>query len=291
MTTEQAEKPKIARKVGRPKSATPAAGARVSSTGERGGIQSLERAAAILDAVAENRNGVTLAELSTQVGLHTSTAFHLIKTLVNLGFLTQSLETKKYRVGAHLFALAAGALDENALLALATPILERLSADTGEAAHLAVRSQHEITVVARTEATGMLQLSGRTGATRPAHATGIGKLLFAYMPEAERERALQSLTLRPFTKHTIVDLKKLRTELDEIANTGLAHDRCEFDADVRCIAVPVYDFAGRCAGAMGISGPVWRLSDEVMEANAKILRKAAAELSAQLGYRGEAAHQ
>ncbi|AXS39294.1 IclR family transcriptional regulator [Breoghania sp. L-A4] len=224
--------------------------------------------------------------MSVRLGLHTSTAFHLIRTLVNLGFLSQSAETKKYSIGAHLFALAAGALDESALLALATPVLEMLSEETGEASHLAVRAHHEITVVARTEATGMLQLSGRAGATRPAHATAIGKLLFAFMQPEERERALASLNLRAFTPHTITDLDALRRELDEIARTGLAHDRREFDADVRCIAVPVRDFTGRCAGAIGISGPVWRLSDTVIEAHASVLRRCAETLSVQLGFRG-----
>lgn len=284
MTTQEADKPKVARKPGRPRSA-PANGVERAG-GERGGIQSLERAASLLDAVAEHPEGISLADLSVKVGLHTSTAFHLIKTLVNLGFLSQSAESKKYRIGAHLFALAAGALDESTLLALASPILERLSAETGEASHLAVLSHHEVTVVARTQGPGLLQLAARPGATRPAHATGIGKLLLAFMPEAERGRVIGAPPLKAYTPYTITDPEALSRELDEIAGTGLAHDRREFDADVRCIAVPVYDFAGRCAGALGISGPHWRLSDEVMAAHARVLRKAADDLSAQLGYRG-----
>jgi len=232
---------------------------------ERGGIQSLARAAAILDAVAQHPDGITLAELSAAVGLHTSTAFHLIKTLVNLGFLALVPNSKRYRIGGRIFALAAGALDENALLALATPILEHLSAETGEAAHLAVRSKHEIVVIARTAATGLLQLSGRTGATRPAHATAIGTRL---------------------TAQTITDRRTLRREIDEVRRRGVAYDNCELDDDVRCVAVPVRDFADRCMGAMGISGSVWRLSEQTMEAKTRQLQRAADELSAQLGYGG-----
>ena len=86
-------------------------------------------------------------------------------------------------MGSRIFALAAGALNDNTLLALATPLLERLSAETGDAAHLAVRSRHEIIVIARTAASGLLQLAGHPGATRPAHATAIGKLLLAAMPD------------------------------------------------------------------------------------------------------------
>jgi IclR family acetate operon transcriptional repressor len=259
-----------------------AATARRAATGESGKIQSLMRAAAILDAVVRQPEGITLAQLSAAVGLRNSTAFHLIQTLVNLGFLTQ-LADRRYRIGSRLFALAAGALDENTLLSLATPILERLSATTGHASHLAVRCQQEIVVIARMAATGLLQLAGRPGATRPPHATAIGKMLLAAMAPEDFAKLADVLPLPAFTPNTITDRGMLAREIEAVRRAGIAHDRCELDTDVRCIAVPVHDFAGRCVAAMGISGPAWRLSPEAAEEKTGQLRAAAAELSAQLG--------
>ena len=100
---------------------------------ERGGIQSIERAFAILEEIARHRDGIGLAELSKRVGLHSSTAFHLIRTMVQLGYLSQPPESKKYRVGRRLFTLAAGALDDVELVRIATPVLEKLSLETSEA--------------------------------------------------------------------------------------------------------------------------------------------------------------
>jgi IclR family acetate operon transcriptional repressor len=257
---------------------------RRAASGESGRIQSLNRAAAILDAVARRPEGISLAQISAEVGLHNSTAFHLIQTLVNLDFLTQGPDNRQYRMGSRIFALAAGALNDNTLLALATPLLERLSAETGDAAHLAVRSRHEIIVIARTAASGLLQLAGPTGATRPAHATAIGKLLLSAMPDADLDRVLGALPLPRLTPNTITDLPALRRELDEVRRTGIAHDNCELDAEVRCIAVAVHDFAGRCVAAMGISGPVWRMSAEALEPKSRQLSAAAAALSAQIGF-------
>jgi len=254
-----------------------------AQSGERGGIQSLQRAAAILDAVAARPGGIGLAELSAQVGLHSSTAFHLIKTLVGLGFLAQDAGTKRYSIGTRLFALAAGALDDNALLSLGTPILERLSAATGEAAHLAVRSHHEIILIARTAATGMLQLSERAGIVRPPHATAIGKMLLSFLAEDDLDRLLTKIELASYTPNTITDPAALKRELAEIRKRGIAHDRCELDVHVRCVAVPVLDFCGRCVAAIGISGPVWRMSDAAVEARLPPLKAAADELSRTLG--------
>src|SRR5437879_3006416 len=98
----------------------------------RGGIQSLGRAFAILEEVARHREGIGLAELSKRVRLHNSTAFHLVKTMVSLGYIRQEKDTKRYRVGRPLFALAASALDELEMVNLATPVLQDLSPETGE---------------------------------------------------------------------------------------------------------------------------------------------------------------
>ena len=256
----------------------------IATSRERGGIQSLQRAAAILDAVAGSPEGIGVTDLSARVGLHPSTAFHLAKTLVNLGFLSQDAESKRYRLGSRLVVLAAGALDESLLLSLATPILERLSAETSYAAHLAVRSNHQIIVVARTAATGLLQLSYRVGATRPAHATAIGKMLLSAVPSDELARLLDRLPRPRLTDNTITDRQALLREIEKIRRQGVAYDDCELDVDVRCVAVAVQDFAGRCAGAMGLSGPAWRLTPKRMETVLRKLRIAAAELSRQLGY-------
>jgi DNA-binding IclR family transcriptional regulator len=255
---------------------------RAAATGGSGKIQSLMRAAAILEAVARQPEGISLAQLASVVDLRNSTAFHLVQTLVNLGFLTQ-LADRRYRIGTRLFTLAAGALDENTMLAAATPILERLSAETGYASHLAVRSKQEIVVIARTAATGLLQLAGHPGATRPAHATAIGKMLLAAMPPEDFARLLEKLPLPSFTAKTITDSKSLASEIETVRRAGIAHDRCELDPDVHCIAMPVYDFAGRCVAAIGISAPAWRLIPEAVEEKTAQLRAAAAELSMQLG--------
>jgi len=251
---------------------------------ERGGIQSVERAAAILEAVAGRRDGIGLGELSAETGLHTSTAFHLIKTLTRLGFLVQVSENKRYRIGSRIFGLAAGARDENMLLALGTPILERLSSKTGQAAHLAIRSKQDIIVIARTEASGLLQLAGRSGATRPAHATAIGKVLLAAMSPDEFDRLILDLPLPRLTAQTLTDPKALRRQVEEVRRNGIAYDDRELDNDVRCAAVPVHDFSGRCIAAVGYSGPAWRLTAEFMEEKTQVLLAAATELSALLGY-------
>ena len=100
-------------------------------------VQSLERAFSILEAIAGSSQPMSLADLSRSTGLHTSTAFHLIKTLIVLGYVVQD-EAKRYRIGPRLFMQAAGAFNEVELVNLAMPHLKRLAKETGETTHLAI---------------------------------------------------------------------------------------------------------------------------------------------------------
>ncbi len=251
----------------------------------RGGIQSLERAAALLDAVAAaGPDGITAAALAERTGLNASTAFHLIKMLESLGFLARPGESKRYLIGSRLFGLAAGAMGQTALLTLGTPVLERLSQQTGETAHLAVRSQAAIIVIARTAATGLLQLSDQVGVARPAHATAIGKVLLAQASAEELNRLLPLLRLERFTDATITSVGALRDELRAVRVAGEAHDRGELDPEVRCVAAPVWDFSGRCVAALGFSGPVWRMGPEAIPEKVRLMHAAARGLSAALGH-------
>ena len=218
------------------------------------------------------------------MGLHNSTTFHLVKTMVQLGYVSQLADSRKYRIGRRMFTLAAGALDEIELVNVATPVLEKLTAATGEYSHFAIRSGEQIVVVAKTAGSGIFQMVDRTGAVRPAHATALGKVLLAALSPVQLERYMKTCDLRPYTAKTLVERDALLREVDEVRRKSLAFDDGEFDAEARCVAVPVRDFTGRVAGAIGISGPMWRLSLQALQEKSKFVREAAVDLSAELGF-------
>lgn len=248
-----------------------------------GGVQSLGRAFSILEEVARHREGIGLAELSKLVGLHNSTTFHLAKTLVSLGYLRQEKDNKRYRVGRPLFALAASALDEIEMVNVATPVLEDLSRETGESGHFAVRMGDAVVVIARTSGPGAFQLTDRVGVVRPAHCTALGKIILASLRPEQLKRFIDRAELKPSTPKSITDAGVLTREIAEVQRTGVAFDDGEFNPEVRCVAVPVTDFTGKVIGALGISGPIWRLSNQALHASAQVVQAAANRLSAEFG--------
>lgn len=256
---------------------------------QRVGVQSLGRAFAILEAVARHREGISLAELTKLVGLHNSTTFHLAKTMVSLGYLRQEKDSKRYRIGRPLFALAASALDEIEMVNLATPVLEELSRETSESSHFAVRMGDAVVVIARTGGPGAFQLADRVGVVRPAHCTALGKVILASLSDDQLKHFLDRVELKPSTEKSITDVRTLLYQIAEVRRTGVANDEGEFNLEVRCVAVPVRDFTGQVAGAIGISGPMWRPTRRAQQAKVKALQAAAKRLSTAFGARLAAA--
>lgn len=249
-------------------------------------VQSLERAFGLLEAIAVAEEPPSLAELSRATGLHTSTAFHLVRTLIVLGYVRQD-EAKRYRVGPRLFMQAAGAFTENELVNLAMPHLRRLADDTGETAHLGVRADAGIAVIAKVEARSTVRTSERLGIIRPAHCTAIGKVLLAALPPEELDALLHAGSLAAFTANTRTDPGRVKAECAAVSASGLAVDDMEFNAELRCVAAPVRNFTQQTVAALGISGPIWRVTPEALEHLGPRVTKAAEALSRDLGGRPE----
>jgi DNA-binding IclR family transcriptional regulator len=248
-------------------------------------VQSIARAFRILETIADHSDGISHADLSKAVGLHASTAFHLIRTMLALGYLRQDPDTKRYHIARRVFLLAARVSDEVNLVNAALPVMRDLAESMGETAHLGVLSREGAITVAKSEGTSTFRVSERLGVLRPAHCTAIGKALLASLPKAELDDFLARIELKEFTPRTIVDPARLRRELDRVRETGYAADDAEFNGELRCTAAIVRDFSGRGIAALGISGPTWRIKTDDLARIGRKVAAAADRLSAELGFR------
>lgn len=166
---------------------------------------------------------------------------------------------------------------------MATPVLDDLARDTGESSHFAARMSDAVVVMARTPGPGAFQLADRVGVVRPAYCTALGKVILAALRPDQLDRYIERIELKSMTAKTITDPQRLRREIEEVRRAGIAFDDGEFDNEVRCAAMPVRDFSGQVVGAIGISGPVWRLSIQALQSHARILGEAARHLSEAFG--------
>jgi DNA-binding IclR family transcriptional regulator len=246
-------------------------------------VQSIERGFALVDIIAQSGNGLTLAEISKRIGLHNSTTFHLLRTLCVIGCIKQDPD-KRYRIGAYTYGLAAGAQTEANLVADALPHLERLATETGETTHIAVTSNDSVVILARYEGSSSVRFSERVGTLRPAYCTAIGKVLLTQLPDEKLKEYLERTTFEKFTENTVSSQEKFWTEIEAARQTGAAYDDREFNSEIRCIAAPVRNYTGKIVAALGLSGPVWRLTLQQVPKATDLVKSAANRLAHDLGF-------
>lgn len=247
-------------------------------------VKSAERVLEIFELLKNYPEGLTAKQISTELGYAGSSTFELVKTLEEHGYLIMT-ESKRYSLGAKLIQLGAYAATYLDLNKIAAPILRDLMNDVQESVFMAQLSGNEIVYIAIVDSFRSITTNARLGGRKPIYCTGLGKAFLAFMPEKEREKILDGLTLEPITKHTVTDKTELRARLEQFKKQGYAVDDEEIEVGLWCAAAPVYNSAGQIEAAISISGPSNRMKEK-REHIVTSLQHAARALSRQLGYTG-----
>lgn len=249
-------------------------------------IRVLDRAVQILTLLSDGRPR-TLTEISEEIGFSNSTTFRLLVTLANHHLVERDPKDGRYRLGLRCLELARAYHDSSDLRRIALPELEKLRDETGETVHLAVLDEMEVVYLEKLHGHHAIGLmSSRVGARLPAYCTGLGKALLAYANPEEVRNHFAQRGLHPFTSETITNITALMNHLEQVRSSGYALDRGEHEAEVRCVAAPIFDADGKVIAAISVSGPASRM--DPIEANHALIERtlqAAQTISAKLGYR------
>jgi DNA-binding IclR family transcriptional regulator len=246
-------------------------------------IQAIERAVSILNAFSPEDPELGVTELAERLGLHKSTVHRFMVNLDAAGLVERNPRTGRYRLGLRIFELGGLVMQQMNLWDEALPFLEGLVHDTGETGHLAVLDGGEAIYIERVEARRALRVPSAIGRGYPAHATNLGKVLLADLSRERVEAIVAERGLAAYTPHTITDLPRLEAELERIRALGYAVDNEEYDEGLRCIGAPVRDHSGHVVAALGIGGPVTRITPNRVDPLAELVMTAARGPSRRLG--------
>jgi DNA-binding IclR family transcriptional regulator len=237
-------------------------------------VQSVERAFAILEALAGRTAGVTT--LAARLDLPKSTVARLLATLQGLGAV-ERVDGARWRIGPGVAALAAGASAERGLAALVRPELVSLVADLGEDAGLALPDGYDVHYIDQVEAENPVQVRDWTGTRAPMHVTPSGLVLLAEWP-ADAIAGYLRRDLERLTPATVVAPARLRARLAEVRERGCAWGLQEFAEGINSVAAPVRDARGQAIAAIHAHGPAYRFPPRGGEARiaARIVAAAAA---------------
>lgn len=202
-------------------------------------VRSVDRAARIVTALAEDPHPIGIVALAGRVGLSPGSVHRILATLVTLGWVEQNSRTSKYRLGNRLLGIGATGLIANPVVQDGIAFLARLAERSGHDALLSTLVGMRTVHLSRVAGADTRRSEFEPGLSQPAHAMADGKLLLAYLPDAELQYLLGLEELVRFTPNTIVDRGALQSELATIRERGYAVDRGERFADGFGVAVPV----------------------------------------------------
>jgi IclR family acetate operon transcriptional repressor len=250
-----------------------------------GAPKALVKGIALIDLVVANAHvgPVRQSDLVDASGLPRATALRILDALVKLGLL-RHVDDQGYVLGAHLGRWGGVFLQTLDVARLADDLIRDVTAVTRETCYLGVRDGDGVLYVAASPSPQAIRPVATVGGRNSLHCTGIGKALLAFEEPDEREATIQRIELSPRMPNTIVDRDRLRDELDVIAARGYSIDDIENEADVRCVAAPVRDHAGRVVAAMSLSVPTYRFTYDEIIAASDLVRSKADALSARLGF-------
>jgi len=245
---------------------------------------SIEKAIDILFCFDVEHPQLRLTDISAQLGLHKSTAYRLLSLLKKKGLIVTCPNSQRYSLGPGLVELAWVVLHQQDLRSVCHPYLERLRQATNETVNVNTRLGDQRVCVDEVESDQNIKYSQTVGLTAPLHVGAPGKVLLAFLPEAELDTLLEELPLTAITPSALTDPERLRTELWVVKTRGFAMSMGERSPGASAVAAPIWNWSGRPIAAVSVLGPAQRLTYEKLQELGPEVMRVAQEISAALGY-------
>ena len=244
-------------------------------------IQVLDRSIALLRQIAESDQPLNANELAQLCDLNRTTAWRILVTLEQHGFVERDPFTQRYTISLELGRLASAA-DSGRLLRASRVVLQDLANQTGEQVSLGVPNPFGFTYIDHVQPQSASQVPRWLGPSGPLHASASGKVFLAYLPSDERATLLEG-PLEKYTPKTLTDPARLETQLGHIVTDGYAMSVGEHDVLSSAVCAPVTDDGGRLVAIVDLWGPSQRLTQKRLKELGPTVRTAADTIARRLG--------
>jgi IclR family acetate operon transcriptional repressor len=248
-------------------------------------VQSLMRGLSILECLARSEGGLTLTDIAHRVALPASTTHRLLGTLEKTGFVYQMGDLGRWYVGLSAFTVGASFLANRDFASHSHASMRRLMEQCGETANLAILDGTEAVFIDQVQCRETMRTIVKLGGRAPLHASGVGKAIFAALPDDQITAILKVKGLPRITEHTITSPETMWASVRVIRQRGWSFDDEEHAIGTRCVASPIYDEHAEMLGAISVAGPSSRLPDARIKELGPVVARRAAEITRQIGGR------
>ena len=243
------------------------------TTGNTRPVATVERAVAVLHALADSTGDVGNNEIARLTGVNASTVSRLLATLARDELVTRVPDTGRFRLGPRLVELGNAALARVDIRQICRPHLVALTEVTGETATLSVPYEEGTITVDFVQSPSSVRSVAQVGRPSIAHATATGKVFLAYAGP------LPAGPLPSYTQRTITDVAALAADVAKIRGRGWAQAVGEREEDQNAIAAPILGAGAVLTAVLGLQGPAGRFGPKAMRSAVPALTAHCTELS------------
>ncbi|MFH1980394.1 MAG: IclR family transcriptional regulator [Pseudomonadota bacterium] len=226
---------------------------RNSETPPSNTIQSVVKAANVMEALADAGKPLSLSQIAEAVDMGLPTAYRFLRTLEFLEWVERVPDLKQYRIAPRIVRLAHSFFDTSDLWSFAHQHLIQARREYNETFNLAVLDGTEILYIDRVKTKKILDINLEIGSKLPAFCTSMGRVLLASLPRAKAHRLLERSVRTPFTRHTVTDTTLLMKILDDVRSQGYAVNRGEMAPELISVAAPVRNHDRQVVAALNLA--------------------------------------
>lgn len=209
-------------------------------------VYSVAKAFSVLRAFGPELPELTVSEVAGRTELDRGTAFRLVHTLVQLGYLAAVPHSRRFRLTLKCLELGYTPLARADLKILSRPLLRELVPDQADAASLGMLVDCDVVYVERVQGdVSRSSLDRRVGSRTGAYAAALGHAILAFLPLDEQVALLSRSDRIKLSEQTVVDLDQLLGRLRQVRECGYAVSDGENAYGLRTVAAPIFDMDGR----------------------------------------------
>ena len=223
-------------------------------------VASVGKAFAVLKSFTSEHFELTLSEVAARADLDRGTAFRLIQTLIELGYLQAVPQSRRFRLGLACLDLGYTVLSHGSLRTIVEPLLRDLVPDAGDAASLGILDGGDVIYLARVGAgLDRHKMDRRPGTRIPAYSAALGHAMLAHLARNEQIERLESRPRVKLSERTLTDLDALLARLDQVKKKGHAVSDGENAYGLRTLAMPILDAQGFVIAGLSVTVDAMRM--------------------------------
>lgn len=245
--------------------------------------RTVERTFAILQLIADSKDGITLQEIANEMGMAKSSAFVIVQTLLELNYIsTVKNNNKKYCLGIETYSLGMKYVNDMSLVEQCAVYIPPIAEKYDKTAFVAVLNGTKVVYVYKYVAHNAKLASCALGTRKDAYATSLGKAIIAFLPEDERNALIDKIEFKALTSFTITSKGHFIEEIERTKERGYSLDARELEDITSCCGAPIFNYNGEVIAAVSLSDIYNENLDD--EKVAEDLKGVALQISKCLGY-------